>query len=249
MRNMVKYAETLHKSLNANDVEQVLRAVAEHCNLTYYLFGISIPISFSRSHTAIFSNYPVKWRQLYDENNYVELDPTVNHCYSSTRAVIWNELEEKYSSRQEKAFFKKAKSYGLISGLSVPVHGNKSELGIFSLASDRDYDSFNKSELTEILLVSQAVAPIAFSKLIEIENSLLKREEKKLTSRERDVIYWAAEGKTTWEIGYILGCSERTVYFHLNNATKKLGVVNRYQAISKAVLHGYVHPSANRNKS
>lgn len=246
MRNIIKYAEALHEAKNVPEVEQTLKEIADLCEMKFYLFGVSIPVSFSRSYTVIYNNYPDDWRRHYDESNYVELDPVVKHCFSSTRAVIWNELEEQYTSKKEQRFFSDAKKYGLESGLSIPIHGSKSEIGIFSLASDKSYESFENEELKEILLVSQAVAPIAFSKLVEFESQQVEREKDILTTREKDVIYWAAEGKTTWEIGQILGCTERTVYFHLNNATKKLGVVNRYQAISKAVLHGHVHPSVNK---
>ncbi|WP_375749473.1 autoinducer binding domain-containing protein [Vibrio sp. HN007] len=246
MRNVLEYAEKLHVADSAADVENIISKIAHRCNMEFYLFGVSIPVSFSRSYTVIYNNYPTEWRLHYDENNYVELDPVVKHCYTSTKAVIWNELEQTYNSKQERDFFKAAKEHGLNSGLSVPIHGSKSEIGIFSLATTRGYNEFNSNELTELLLLSQAIAPSAFSKLIEIESRQIERKESQLTAREKDVIYWAAEGKTTWEIGHILGCTERTVYFHLNNATKKLGVVNRYQAISKAVLHGHVHPSVNK---
>ena len=63
-----------------------------------------------------------------------------------------------------------------------------------------------------------------------------------LTEREKECLLWTAEGKTSWEISQILGISERTVVFHLNNATRKLDVVNRQHAVAKAISHGYILP-------
>ena len=55
----------------------------------------------------------------------------------------------------------------------------------------------------------------------------------KLTARERDAVAWVAEGKSDWEISVILGVSESTVRFHVDNARKKLGAVNRAQAVAR----------------
>ncbi|MBI1196696.1 MAG: hypothetical protein GC203_02410 [Phenylobacterium sp.] len=57
--------------------------------------------------------------------------------------------------------------------------------------------------------------------------------EVRLTARERDVAAWVAEGKSDWEISVILGVSESTVRFHMDNARRKLGAVNRVQAVAR----------------
>jgi DNA-binding CsgD family transcriptional regulator len=64
--------------------------------------------------------------------------------------------------------------------------------------------------------------------------AITARPSVSLTPREADVLRWIAVGKTNWEIGQILGLSERTVKFHLYNSFGKLNVVNRTQAVIKA---------------
>jgi LuxR family transcriptional activator of bioluminescence operon len=63
-----------------------------------------------------------------------------------------------------------------------------------------------------------------------------------LTDREKECLLWAAEGKTSWEASQILGISERTVIFHLQNASDKLGVNNRQQAVARAIAMGMILP-------
>ena len=58
-------------------------------------------------------------------------------------------------------------------------------------------------------------------------------DEVRLTDRERDSLAWVAEGKSDWEIAVILGLSESTVRFHVDNARRKLGAVNRTQAVAR----------------
>ncbi|MFI4935994.1 MAG: response regulator transcription factor [Caulobacterales bacterium] len=57
----------------------------------------------------------------------------------------------------------------------------------------------------------------------------------KLTRREFDTLAFVAEGKTDWEISVILGVSEATARFHVDNARRKLGAVNRAQAVARMI--------------
>ncbi|WP_459618680.1 response regulator transcription factor [Bordetella sp. 2513F-2] len=62
--------------------------------------------------------------------------------------------------------------------------------------------------------------------------------QKILSGRECECLYWAALGKTSWEIAAILGLSEHTVNFHLKNACAKLQVHNRRAAVAQALQRG-----------
>lgn len=57
----------------------------------------------------------------------------------------------------------------------------------------------------------------------------------RLTARERDSLALVAEGKTDWEISVILGVSEATARFHVDNGRRKLGAVTRAQAVAMMV--------------
>jgi DNA-binding CsgD family transcriptional regulator len=67
-----------------------------------------------------------------------------------------------------------------------------------------------------------------------------------LTERETECLFWASEGKTSGEIACILGITERTVNYHLNQVTCKTGSMNRYQAIAKGVSSGILLPNLSR---
>ena len=56
-----------------------------------------------------------------------------------------------------------------------------------------------------------------------------------LTRREFDSLALVADGKTDWEISVILNLSEATARFHVDNARRKLGAVNRAQAVAMLV--------------
>lgn len=48
------------------------------------------------------------------------------------------------------------------------------------------------------------------------------------------------EGKSSWEIGVILGSAENTVNFHIKNVMSKLNVTSRQEAMIKAIKLGFV---------
>jgi DNA-binding CsgD family transcriptional regulator len=66
------------------------------------------------------------------------------------------------------------------------------------------------------------------------------REPVSLTPRERDALAWVAEGKSDWEISVILGLSEATARWHVDNARRKLSAVNRAQAVARAAAAGMI---------
>ena len=61
-----------------------------------------------------------------------------------------------------------------------------------------------------------------------------------LTAREVECLHWCAKGKNSAEVGEILGITERTVNWHIDNAIRKTRCVNRVQAVAKAVSLGII---------
>jgi PAS domain S-box-containing protein len=56
-----------------------------------------------------------------------------------------------------------------------------------------------------------------------------------LSQREKEILNWVMQGKSSWDISTIINISESTVKFHINNLMKKLGAVNRTHAVAIAM--------------
>lgn len=61
-----------------------------------------------------------------------------------------------------------------------------------------------------------------------------------LSERERECLYWVAEGKTAGEVAMILGVTANTVNSYLNHAIRKVGATNRAMAIATAIRAGVI---------
>ena len=56
-----------------------------------------------------------------------------------------------------------------------------------------------------------------------------------LSMREKEVLSWIMQGKSTWDISKILDIGEGTVKFHVDKAMRKLSAVNRTHAVAIAM--------------
>ncbi len=97
--------------------------------------------------------------------------------------------------------------------------------------SARDFDP-------EESLAVQAAGLVLTEKLMSFADCPYERTP--LTGRERDALSLVAEGKTDWEISVILGISESTARFHVDNARRKLGAVTRAQAVARLIARRLV---------
>jgi LuxR family quorum sensing-dependent transcriptional regulator len=70
--------------------------------------------------------------------------------------------------------------------------------------------------------------------LIERSRRTRKRPNT-ITARESEVLKWVARGKSAREIAEILNITKRTVDAHVHSAIRKIGAVNRTNAVAIAI--------------
>lgn len=168
------------------------------------------------------------------------MDPVLKFCRQHVIPIQWHELPQQANSESEQ-FMNEAAEFGLKNGISMPIHSPQGELGVFSLALDRRLvaaQDVTQHAMPYVQLLASHLHE-AVRRVFELASPVGKLQ---LTTREQECLRWIADGKTSWEIGQLLGMSERTVNFHLNNAMVKLDVCNRQHAVAKAVLQGLVNP-------
>jgi DNA-binding response OmpR family regulator len=86
------------------------------------------------------------------------------------------------------------------------------------------------------------LATIIAARLAGIARAGLWPKRAELNEREVQVLTWAGRGKTSVEIGQILGLTKRTVDFHIDNARAKLGASTRTEAVGKATTGRLIEP-------
>jgi DNA-binding CsgD family transcriptional regulator len=177
------------------------------------------------------NEYPPDWLAHYSRQGYFDIDPVVNHCRLRTTPCLWASGPFARRAGYMTEFFREAADYGLRSGIGIPIHGPGGQWGMVSVATDSAIEPrASLQNLAELHLLATFMHE-AGHRFITAST----QEQVHLTARELDSLRWAAEGKTSWEIGQLLSIGERTVIFHLNNAARKLGVIGRRQAVARAI--------------
>lgn len=133
-----------------------------------------------------------------------------------------------------------AAEYGLRDGVTMPVHSPQGELGILSLSLDAPPE--RARAVTQAALASVQLLASHLHHAVRRLSGIGPETDPGLTLRERECLSWAADGKTSGEIAQLLGVTEKTVNFHLTNATHKLNAVSRQHGIGKAALRGLLQP-------
>ena len=74
-----------------------------------------------------------------------------------------------------------------------------------------------------------------FSGRTKCNDGVVAEKTGKITAREQEILRWVYFGKSNFEIGAILDISPLTVKNHVQKILRKLDVVNRAQAVGKAL--------------
>jgi DNA-binding CsgD family transcriptional regulator len=76
--------------------------------------------------------------------------------------------------------------------------------------------------------------------MVHRAHSYRQRPDAALSPRESECLVWVARGKSSTDIGTILGLSPRTVDSYLEKACAKLRVRTRVEAVAVAVRDGII---------
>ncbi|HLB25607.1 MAG TPA: LuxR C-terminal-related transcriptional regulator [Nitrospirota bacterium] len=172
-------------------------------------------------------NYPKEWLDLYIKDDFNKIDPIIKNNFERYDVQYW---EETYRLQPPpRKFLELAHVFGLEKGYT---HGARNKRGtegsLFSFAGR----TLEHDVRTEVVI--RYVVPHLHQAFARIARPSRKNKEP-LTRREREVLKWVAAGKSSWDISIILGISERTVNFHVENIMQKLDAVSRVHAVAVAL--------------
>lgn len=241
------FQELVDLTLRAESVEDlhgICSKICEAFDFSYFIYGTRLPTSFIKPQIAVISGFPADWWAHYKACGYMRIDPTIAHCARRLTPLLWKDIKDdpKDPQRTVQKLLAESRDYGLRSGVSFPAHGGAGESAILSLVSEAEHAKA-EHRIIEALPYGHLLTGYiheAAKRVFTHRDLPIARVQ--LTPREKECLQWAAEGKTTWETAKILNISERTVIFHIQNATGKLHVSNRQHAIARAVSQNLITP-------
>ncbi len=194
---------------------------------------------------GIAKNYPDDWMSHYKANNYERIDPIPRYGYTASKPFTWElVMQTRKLRREEKKVMNEARDAGLLDGLAVPLFGRNGELAGVGMASSTGGVRLDASLVGKIRALSYQFH-LTYTELMRKQDrgAAGNLEQVRLSAREREILLWAAEGKSDAVIAEIIGVSHATIRFHMNNIFKKLQANERTLATVKAIRLGLILPS------
>jgi LuxR family quorum-sensing system transcriptional regulator SolR len=236
---MITWQENQLQALQSIQSEQQLfqtiLSFAKELGFDHCAYGLRTPFPLAAPKTVMFNNYPTAWQTQYQVNDYVAIDPTVQHAMRSSLPILWT--DDLFSPVQD--LWEEARSFGLCYGWAQSIRDFNGMVGMLTLSrsnepiteTELDAKKFKMDWLTQVahLNISKCLTP-----------KLMPEADALLSSREIAVLRWTADGKTSGEISSILNIAERTVNFHINNVIIKLNATNKTSAAVKAAMLGFL---------
>lgn len=186
------------------------------------------------SHAAVeplvmVQHVPDGWGQRYNARNYLFRDPVLRRLRESSKVFTWAESYATCAVRADAHLIGgEAAEFGLIDGYVVPVTTLDTSRAAVSFGGARDALGPEEARALDF------AASFAIGHFLHLR-SPHRPSPAPITTRERDCLLWAGDGKTDWEISVILGISRSTVTKHIASAREKLGAVNKTHAVVMAM--------------
>jgi LuxR family quorum sensing-dependent transcriptional regulator len=226
-REAFALAEAIDRIFDPNEVVRRMQGVMAGFGLEGLTLG-GLPRSEGNfGDLVLVRRLPEEWPKRYFAKRYDLIDPVVGRL---KRAVVpfepcARDYELGYDPRLRDMMGCR-RDLGILDGYVVPVPGRRGKGYVWMSGARPELSPLAKPSL-------HLLAHYVFNR---VENLVARAPASKprLSEREREVLSWIAAGKSSWEIGEILGIAKRTVDEHAGLAIRKLGAANRTQAVAIA---------------
>lgn len=191
-----------------------------------------------RSEFVSIDNAPPGYAEAINDVPSMRRDPVMQHCRRHSVPIIWDQAT--YLSQGLGELWEEQARFGYCTGIAMALH--LPEGRHFAMGVERDQPlPTDGAELTRLVADLQLFAVHAQDAALRVlAPAPVLADRPSLTPRELETLRWTMEGKTAWEVGAILGISERTAVLHVTNAMHKLDCASKHQAVLKALRLGLI---------
>ncbi len=198
-----------------------------------------VDFGVGRSEFVSIDNAPEGYIKVMRDVPSMRRDPVMQHCRHQSVPIIWDQTT--YTSQGFGDLWEEQARFGYCTGIAMALHLPEGRHFAFGVERDKPLPS-DGGELQRLVADLQLFAVHAQDAAMRVLLPVVPLAERApaLTPREQEALRWTMEGKTAWEVGAILGISERTAVLHVTNAMHKLGCTSKHQAVLKALKLGLI---------
>lgn len=226
-----------HEILSQRETGGVFALLEREVNrlgFEYYACAIRHVIPFTRPPTEILGSYPDDWINHYREQQYAAVDPAFLNGLHSRKMVVWG--DKLFNTCRN--LWGEAREHRLRIGATFPLRTSNHSLSVLSVA--REHEAITASESDRISAYLHCLIEGVMQRLHELQHPMLTSLQIHISQREREILQWTADGKSSGEIALILSISINTVNFHLKAIQKKFEAPNKTLAVAYAAALGMI---------
>jgi LuxR family quorum-sensing system transcriptional regulator CciR len=229
------------------DFSRRARAASEHARLRVALCEAARALGFhhvllqAACGAVWLADIPADWRTKLAT---AEDDAVLAVAPQTYAPFLWSDIPRLATlSPAQRAYLDDAAAAGVGAALAVPVHhprgaGQTGDYSVFAGCCSFLMKTGVSLPL-ENLAAAHYVGAMAFDAAERLRGVCVSTAEPgvpRLTPRQRDCVVLAAQGKSDWEIGQLLGISESTVHKHIEDAKRRFGVSTRIQLVVRSLF-------------
>lgn len=223
----------INAEFKESECEHLMASFARRQDFDHCLYQAHVYPPMTRPTVIQAGNAPRPWFEAYVSQDFAGLDPWIRHAQAHSNPWMWAAAGQQAPA----PFWQEALRHGMNYGCTLPVRTGHGIIGAMTLARAQGAVSLGEFEEKsgELLSFCQSLHDILLKRRLP---QLFHRPDSQLSERERTILQWTADGKTSSEIALILGLTKRTINFHVAKATLKLNSTNKTQAALKAAVLG-----------
>lgn len=179
-----------------------------------------------------------EYARLYVRDGFFKRAPVYRWALTHTGLRTWRWVHDDFAAGrlapEEAEALRINARFGIFAGMTISFPETQRTKGALGLTADLglDHDDVD-AILARHRAAIVAVAHMMHLRIITLPASYVRRA---LTPRQREVLEWVADGKTTQDIAVLMSISAAMVEKHLRLARQALNVETTAQAVAKGTL-------------
>lgn len=187
--------------------------------------------------TVIFADgFSTEWMNLYEEWDFRRIDPIPSRTLALGEPLLWTDaMKLEPNTREQDEYFRQMEQHDLIHGIGFGLYGPHCRDAYASVDFGRPIDGETRLKFNRIMAVAQA-AQLRIAVLLNRDAAPIT-----LSRREKQVLDWMVQAKSTNDIATILSLSPETVRTYAKRLYEKLGTSTRIGSVIRALKLNLVY--------
>lgn len=222
------------QAVNLTELDQILGGCIADLGFETYV-GVNVLDPGGRpNHHVLFGHTHAEWERRYADQGHDAHDAVLREIMAGSEPLFWSDLARRRPLEMEELrIYNEASEFRLNDGFLTPIHNLDGSLSAVLLIGEKvEAQAADVRAAAHMLSIYYGALGSKFHRAEQSVRNMAVR----LSERQMECLKWVRQGKSSTDIGDLLGLSSRTVDHYIADACQKLGVRTRVQAVVEASM-------------